>query len=1110
MKNIKFVSCAILVFFTMCILSISAFALSGTGTEADPYLVSTPSDISLMHNDLDGYYKLTADIDMAAVEFEPIGNESEGAFTGTIDGDGHTISNLDINLPGNKYVGFIGYLEGTVKNLNLENVDACGYMYVGGVVGYAENSDEIRKCNITGIIYLENDGFGTVAYSGGICGINFGIIIECGFEKSVACHNKNYIEKTYAGGISGYNIGIIMKCTNNSAVVFDGASTTWSYAGGISGGNVGDIEECINYGDIYASKYCANYGYLGGSTGYNEGNISEFSNYGSVNCNTNNDYRVGGVSGYNSGSVANCSNHGFIYTKSTYSNYAPTGTGGIVGYNNKQIYSCINSGNIYVSGYTPVGGVCGLNLNTGLINQCHNSATIIADTGKAIGGIAGTNLGTIENCSSNGVIPAYGSWHGGIAGEGSGIINKTISVTAIKGQNYRASSGCIIANGASNNVHNSYYLQEIIRAKNTSGSILNFTSNENPFNEFDPIWNVNDQFNSGFPQLRNMPRHIDLNECVLLLKVGETDKLEAFIDGVSESVTWTSEDEDIALVSADGTVTAKATGDIMITATNAEGMKMNCLVHITKDVSSVSLNKTETQITAGSSETLTYTLNPIDANEVVIWSSNNESVATVDQNGVVTAKTMGTTTITVATVTSKKMASCEVTVVSAPITSVSISSSATVNKGTPYKLSLTVSPTQYEGTVTWSSSDESVATVSQDGTITGHKAGSAVITVKSDTGYSDTCAVTVRIPSTAIELNKNELNLEKGFTEKLVAILEPADTTDTVSWSSSNSSYASVASDGTITAKSAYSGTITITATTTSGLKAYCYVKVIAAKVPVSSVTLNNTELIMTKADTKQFTATVLPDNATDKTLTWTSSNEEVATVSNTGVVTAVGDGVAIITATSNNGMYHECAVKVISASGPSVVLADAKASPGGKAVVKANIVKNPGMSAYKFTVNYDSTNLTPINITANTEFGGTFTTNLEDVERAGLIVLWHSTNDVELNGELFTVEFDVAESAQYGDSTEVSVTYGGKDICNTNGDYIALYTDGAVVNIKEPTPGDVYEDEDVNVYDLTLLARYITFLEDFTTRQQEAGDVNNDLLVDIKDVVKLSQYLVD
>ena len=209
------------------------------------------------------------------------------------------------------------------------------------------------------------------------------------------------------------------------------------------------------------------------------------------------------------------------------------------------------------------------------------------------------------------------------------------------------------------------------------------------------------------------------------------------------------------------------------------------------------------------------------------------------------------------------------------------------------------------------------------------------------------------------------------------------------------------------------------------------------------------------------------------------------------------------------NGKTSFFTVDVVTASDPTIILSDVSATPGSNVKVSANIVNNPGISAYKFTVVYDSNVLTPVNVLPNTKLGGSFSTNLNDSKRTELNVLWYSTTNSDANGKLFEIEFETSTDAQYGESTEVSIMYNKTDICNTSGDFHALYIENAVIEFNEPTPGDIYEDAEVNVYDLTLVARYITFLEKFTLRQQEAADVNNDFLVDIKDVVKLSQYIV-
>ena len=412
---------------------------------------------------------------------------------------------------------------------------------------------------------------------------------------------------------------------------------------------------------------------------------------------------------------------------------------------------------------------------------------------------------------------------------------------------------------------------------------------------------------------------------------------------------------------------------------------------------------------------------------------------------------------------------------------------------------------EYDRELTWKSSDTSIATVSSNGIVKGVKVGTATIFAETELGISTSAIVTVTSTASDISLDKYNITLQEGYSDTITATLYPSDAVDTITWSSDNEKVATV-SEGVVTAVSV--GSTTITAETANGKKIYCTVTVKSPSVSVSNVTLDKSELILTKADTAQIHASILPSNATDKKITWTSSDESVATVNNSGVITALSTGLTIITATANNGMYGSCVVKVISASGPAITLNDANVSESGQALVKANIVKNPGISAYKFTIKYDNTVLTPTEIIPNESFGGTFSTNLDDTNRDTVNVLWYSDSDVDINDELFTVAFDLKSGAE-SKQTVVSLEYGDKDICNSKGDSLALYLNDATITVVEPQPGDVYEDGEITVYDLTLLSRYVTGLEKFSERQMTAGDVNNDGEVDIKDVVRLAQYIV-
>ena len=168
------------------------------------------------------------------------------------------------------------------------------------------------------------------------------------------------------------------------------------------------------------------------------------------------------------------------------------------------------------------------------------------------------------------------------------------------------------------------------------------------------------------------------------------------------------------------------------------------------------------------------------------------------------------------------------------------------------------------------------------------------------------------VPATGITLNYSTLSLAVGGSVALTATLTPENATDAVVWSSNNKEIAEVSNNGTVTAKAL--GTATITATVGS-YTATCEVTV---AVPVTGVTLDKETMNLTAGSTGTLTATITPENATNKNLTWTSDNEEVATVSD-GVVTAVAAGTANITVTTaDGGKTATCVVTVTRRSSSS------------------------------------------------------------------------------------------------------------------------------------------------------------------------------------------------
>ncbi|MDO5122380.1 MAG: Ig-like domain-containing protein, partial [Erysipelotrichaceae bacterium] len=218
--------------------------------------------------------------------------------------------------------------------------------------------------------------------------------------------------------------------------------------------------------------------------------------------------------------------------------------------------------------------------------------------------------------------------------------------------------------------------------------------------------------------------------------------------------------------------------------------------------------------------------------------------------------------------------------------------------------------------VTWTSSDTNVATVDSTGKVTAVGKGTAVITVSTEDGnFTATCDVTVEehIAVTGVTLDHAELTLEKGTDAQLTATVEPADADNkAVTWTSSDTNVAAVDSTGKVTAVG--KGTAVITVTTADGeFAASCRVTV-EETIAVTSVLLNKTELILTKDEKYTLIVGVLPANATNQNVTWTSDHPEIASVDENGTVTGVTDGTAVITVTTEDGNFTvHCNVTVSS-----------------------------------------------------------------------------------------------------------------------------------------------------------------------------------------------------
>ena len=366
------------------------------------------------------------------------------------------------------------------------------------------------------------------------------------------------------------------------------------------------------------------------------------------------------------------------------------------------------------------------------------------------------------------------------------------------------------------------------------------------------------------------------------------------------TIVWSSSDESVAKIE-NGKVTALKPGTTTITAkcgtiTDSITVTVNEI-----PMEGIAVNTPSATIAKGETVQLSviyYPENTTD-NRQVTWTSEDDSIADVDENGLVTAVKVGTTTIKAQV--GNWEATCEIEV-NAPLKGITLNENkVTLYKGTTENttnLSVIYDPidTTDVKDVTWTSQNPSVATV-EDGVVTAVGAGSAIIEAKVGE-FVATCEVEVKVPLTGISI-KDSTELIKNQSETLVVTYEPEDTTDdrTVVWQSSDNSVATVDENGKVTGLK--EGTATITAKV-GEYTAECEVNV--KEIKLEGITIDNKIDTLLKGQNAQLGVIFTPENTTDdKMVTWSSSDESIVAIDESGKVTALKAGTVTITVTSGN-----------------------------------------------------------------------------------------------------------------------------------------------------------------------------------------------------------------
>lgn len=397
----------------------------------------------------------------------------------------------------------------------------------------------------------------------------------------------------------------------------------------------------------------------------------------------------------------------------------------------------------------------------------------------------------------------------------------------------------------------------------------------------------------------------------LILSIGERVALTAEVLPLTASnrnVEWISSDTSIVTIDTNGNLTAVKPGYATITCramdsgSSAPWDSIN--VYVRQRVSSLTLNTRSVTVTKGTVFWLYATILPETADvKLVDWKSSDESLATVDDNGMVTAIAPGVVKITATSRDTGDSDYCEVTI-SEPVQAIRLltGDSQTLFVGSQFTIVPEVLPIDAPNkNVTYTSSNENVATVDENGVVTAVLGGECdIIVTTEERQLKAICHITVIEYLSTITLDKtfSYLNINSSLTLNATTTTDTA-TNKNIIWKSANPAIATVDSAGKVTGISYGTVVITAVAEDGGGATATCVIQVVE---PVTSITLNATELRMIQGDTYILAATVYPATASVRNIKWESDNPSVATVDADGEVTAVSGGKCKISAVSTDG----------------------------------------------------------------------------------------------------------------------------------------------------------------------------------------------------------------
>lgn len=448
-------------------------------------------------------------------------------------------------------------------------------------------------------------------------------------------------------------------------------------------------------------------------------------------------------------------------------------------------------------------------------------------------------------------------------------------------------------------------------------------------------------------------------------------------ENTSTGITWTPVDPSLIDIAYDEsrrlvTLTGKKPGTTNINVVTTEGLISNIKVTVLQPSTKLTLSPRELTLRTGDSANLTPTFTPADSTDTIVWRSYNTSIATVDNNGRVTGLKTGTTFIQATAYNGQIAGPTDViqVIVRDGVKGVSLDSSEkTVRVGSSLVISPIFNPdTAFDKSMTWTTSNGNVKLEAgeTDVTVIGVKVGTALITgTTADGGFSVSCLITV-LPKAVANNTKVTVSPTSKFLKVGKSFYITATVTGTsnkrVKWTSSKKSVATVTSGGKVKGKKIGTAYIKATARDGSGAFARCKVRVVRK---VKKIRLNRYSGRLLVGDTMKLKATVRPKNATIKSVKWTTNKKSVATVSSSGRVLGVGEGIVKIKATAKDGSGKSatCIIRVsepIEATG--VTVANSQITVAKGKIAQSGITLNPVNSTTKIKYRSDNPKVATVN----------------------------------------------------------------------------------------------------------------------------------------------------